>query len=133
VSIAVSSPLVAKLEISPAPACETAALTANATAVLNATIMSSFADSAVQYLGANDTKADFDEAIRLKPKSSGNAVVLTISGAKNVDASAVDAANVGEIVIKPKASDAAVVLTTSRGKVVKASVKAKPEHLARSP
>jgi hypothetical protein len=69
----------------------------------------------------------------IKPKSSDNAVALTISGGKNVDASAVDAANVGEIVIKPKASDAAVVLTTSRGKVVKASVRAKPERLARSP
>ena len=71
--------------------------------------------------------------IVIKPKSSDNAVALTISGGKNVDASAVDAANVGEIVIKPKASDATVVLTTSRGKVVKASVRAKPEHLARSP
>jgi hypothetical protein len=69
----------------------------------------------------------------ITPKSSDNAVALTISGGKNVDASVVDAANVGEIVIKPKASDAAVVLTTSRGKVVKASVRAKPEHLARSP
>jgi hypothetical protein len=66
--------------------------------------------------------------IVITPKSSDNAVALTISGGRNVDA-----ANVGEIVIKPKASNAAVVLTTSRGKVVKASVRAKPEHMARSP
>jgi hypothetical protein len=67
--------------------------------------------------------------IVIKPKSSDNAVVLTISGGKTVDASAVDAASAGEIVIKPKASDASVVLTISRGKVVKTSVKVKPEHM----
>jgi hypothetical protein len=69
--------------------------------------------------------------IVIKPKSSDDAVALTISEGKNVDASAVDAANVGEIVIKPKASDAVVVLTMSRGRVVKASVRAKPEHMAK--
>jgi archaeosine-15-forming tRNA-guanine transglycosylase len=70
--------------------------------------------------------------IVIKPKSSDAAVVLTISGGKTVDASAIEAANAGEIVIRPKASDAAVVLTITGGKVVKASVRAKPQpHMAK--
>jgi archaeosine-15-forming tRNA-guanine transglycosylase len=69
--------------------------------------------------------------IVIKPKSSDAAVVLTISGGKTVDASAIEAANAGEIVIRPKASDAAVALTITGGKVVKASVRAKPEHMAK--
>src|SRR5258705_1820579 len=70
--------------------------------------------------------------IVIKPKASDAAVVLTISGGRTVDASDGDAANAGAIVIRPKASDAAVVLTITRGKVVKASVRAKPEHMAKS-
>jgi hypothetical protein len=63
----------------------------------------------------------------VKPKPPGSALVLTMSGGKIVDATAVDAATTGEIVIKPKSSDSAVVLTISGGKLVKASIRAKPE------
>src|SRR5258708_16434882 len=63
----------------------------------------------------------------VKPKPPGSALVLTMSGGKIVDATAVEAATTGEIVIKPKSSDSAVVLTISGGKLVKASIRAKPE------
>lgn len=61
--------------------------------------------------------------IAIKPKASDDAVVLRLSAGKTL--------NAGELAIKRKASDSFVVVTVSAGKLVKASVRAKPEHVAK--
>jgi hypothetical protein len=66
--------------------------------------------------------------IIVKPKASDGTVVLRLSAGKILDASPVDA---GVIAIKPKASDSVVVLMVSADTLVKASVRAKPENMAK--
>jgi hypothetical protein len=69
--------------------------------------------------------------IIIKPKAADSAVVLKLSAGKILDASRIDSANAGELAIKPKASDSVVVLTVSAGRLVKASVRTKPEQIAK--
>jgi hypothetical protein len=66
--------------------------------------------------------------IIVKPKASDGTVVLRLSAGKIFDARRVDA---GEIAIKPKASDSVVILMVIADRLVKASVRAKPENIAK--